>query len=58
MYSYDIIYIKTSCPTSSTNIFSVFVVVALSSILSALQYQGVLVGLIYKIILARMPVAY
>jgi len=38
-------------------IFSVFIVVALGSISSASQYRGVLVGLVNKITLARMPIA-
>ena len=51
------LYITASCPTSLKNIFSIFVVVASGSILSASQYRGVLVGLANKITLARMPAA-
>ena len=38
IYSYDVTYITTSCPTFSKNIFNVFVVVAFGSISSASQY--------------------
>ena len=55
-YMAMILYIIAFYPTSPKNKFSVFIVVALGSILLALQYQGVLVGLANKITLARMPV--
>ena len=47
------LYITTSYLTSSKKI-SVFVVVALNSILSTLQYRGILVKPINKIILAKI----
>jgi len=50
-------YISQLLAQLPQKIFNVLIVVASSSISSASQYRGVLVGLANKITLARMPTA-